>query len=97
MYARIITSQLKPGTIDKATTIWRDTIAPGLRQTKGCKGGYMTGDRHTGKGVVVTLWETEADATNVDSSGQYQQILGLLTDMFAAPPTREQYEVLVEI
>jgi heme-degrading monooxygenase HmoA len=97
MYARIITSQLKSGSIDEVTNIWRDSIASQLKHSKGFKGGYMTGDRQTSKGVVITLWETEADATAVDSSGQYQQILGLLSDHLAAPPQREQFEVLVEI
>jgi heme-degrading monooxygenase HmoA len=97
MYARVITSQLKAGSIDEVTSIWRDSIAAQLKHSKGFKGGYMTGDRQTSKGVVITLWETEADATAVDSSGQYQQILGLLSDHLTAPPQREQFEVLVEI
>lgn len=97
MYARIITSQVKSGSIDEYTSIWRDSIASQLKPSKGFKGGYLTGDRQTGKGAVITLWETEADATAVDSSGQYQQILGLLIDHLAAPPVREQFEVLVQI
>jgi heme-degrading monooxygenase HmoA len=97
MYARVISSQLKAGSIEEAASIWRESASQHLKQMKGFKGGYMTGDRQTGKGVVITFWETEADATAVDSSGQYQQILGLLTDHLAAPPQREQFEVLVQI
>jgi heme-degrading monooxygenase HmoA len=97
MYARFITSQLKPGAIDEAITIWREKVAPSLKNTKGFCGGYMTGDRHTGKGVVMTLWETETDATNMDASGQYQEAIALFAGLFSAAPTRVQLEVLVEV
>jgi heme-degrading monooxygenase HmoA len=97
MYARIITSQLKPGTYDQATAIWRTAIVPNLEHQPGFKGGYMSGDRHTGKGTVITLWETEADATAMDSSGLYQQSIDLLVNLLISPPSREQLEVMVRV
>ena len=97
MYARVITSQLQPGKTEDAITLWRDSVAPGLKQTKGFKGAYLVGDRNTGKGVTITLWETEADAMAVDASGQYQQTIAMFAALFAAPPTREQYEVFLQV
>ena len=97
MYARVITSQLQPGKTDEAIALWRDSVAPSLKQTTGFKGAYLVGDRDTGKGVIITLWETEADAIAVDSSGQYQQTIALFAALLAAPPTREQYEVLLQV
>ncbi len=97
MYARFVSSQLKPGAIDEAITIWREKVAPSLKSTKGFCGAFMTGDRHTGKGMVMTLWDTESDATNMDASGQYQEAIGLFAGLFTAPPSREQLEVLVEV
>ena len=97
MYARIITSQLKPGTFDQATAIWRESITPSLEHQPGFKGGYMSGDRYTGKGMVITLWETEADATAMNSSGVYQQSIALLANLLVAPPNREQLEVMVKV
>lgn len=97
MYARVITSQLQPGKTDEALALWRDSVVPSLKQTKGFKGAYLTGDRSTGKGVTITLWETEADAAAMDTSGQYQQTIALFAALFAAPPTREQYEVLLQV
>ena len=97
MYSRVINCQLKPDTFDQAISIWRQSIAPSLEHMPGFKGGYMTGDRHTGKGMVMTLWETQANATAMDSSGQYQQSISLFSDLFAVPPNREQLEVLVKV
>jgi heme-degrading monooxygenase HmoA len=97
MYARIITSQFKPASIDDAIHIWQDSMISSLKQSQGFKGAYVTGDRHTGKGVTITLWETEVDANAVDSSGQYQQSIALFANHLAGPPSREQFEVLLEV
>jgi hypothetical protein len=55
MYARIINSQLVVDKTDEAVSIWRDKVAPRLKDTKGFKGAYLVGDRGTGKGVTITL------------------------------------------
>lgn len=97
MHARIVTSQLKPGTVDQAIEIWRDKVMPTVKGAKGFKRGYMTGDRSSGKGVVVTLWETEADATAWNTSGKYTEVIAHFAQLFAAPPTQEQFEVFIEV
>ncbi len=73
------------------------SVAPLLKGRPGFKGAHFLRDRNTGRGVTITLWETAADATAVDTSGTYQQAIGLFARLFAAPPTREQFEVLVEV
>jgi heme-degrading monooxygenase HmoA len=97
MYARIISSQLKPGTLEQATSIWRDLIVPSLENTKGFRGGYMNSDPHTGKGTVVTLWETQADASAMNSSGQYQHSIALFANLLESAPDLEQIEVMVQV
>jgi heme-degrading monooxygenase HmoA len=97
VYARIITSQLKIGTLEKATSIWRESIIPSLENTKGFQGGYMSKDPNTGKGLVVTLWETKADASAMDSSGKYRESIALFADLLDSPPSLEQLEVTVQV
>lgn len=97
MYARIVTSQLKPGTADQAIQVWRDKVLPTVKGAKGFKHGYMAGDRNSGKGVTVTLWETEADATAWNTSGKYAEAIAHFAQLFAAPPTQEQFEVFIEV
>jgi heme-degrading monooxygenase HmoA len=97
MHARVVTSQLKPGSVDQAIQIWGDQVMPTLKSAKGFKRGYMSGDRHSGKGVVFTLWETEADATAWNTSGKYAEVIAHFAQHFAAPPTQEQFEVFIEV
>ena len=97
MYARVITSQLAAGKTDEAVNIWQQSVTPLLKDRPGFKGAYLLGDRNTGRGVTITLWETVADATAMDTSGTYQQAIGLFARLFTAPPTREQFEVLLEV
>ena len=95
MYARVVNSQLVSGKADEAVAIWRDKLAPVLKQAKGFKGAYVTGDRNTGKGVTITLWETEADANAMHAS--FAQSIGLFEGLFAAQPELNQYEVLLQV
>ena len=97
MYARIVTSQFKPSSVEHAITLWQDSMNSSLRQAKGFKEAFVTGDRQTGKAVTITLWETEIDATEFDSSGLYQHSLELFKSLFTAPPSREQFEVFIQI
>jgi heme-degrading monooxygenase HmoA len=97
MYARVITSQLQPGKTDEAVRVWHESATPLLKQRPGFKGTYLLGDRNTGRGVTITLWESEADAIAMDTSGAYQQAIGLFAKFFVAPPAREQFEVLLQV
>ena len=93
MYARVINSQLLPGKVDDSVSIWRDKVAPNIKQAQGFKGAYLFGDRQTGKGVTITLWETEDDANAMNAG--LSQTLALFD--FTAQPELNQYEVLLQV
>lgn len=95
MYVRVIQSQLVDGKTNEAVSIWRDQVTPGLKQAKGFKGAYLAGDRETGKGITITLWETKEDADAMNAS--LPQTLALFKDLFAAQPSLETYEVLLQV
>jgi heme-degrading monooxygenase HmoA len=95
MYARMINSQLKSGKVVDAVAIWRDKVAPDLKKAKGFKGAYLVGDRKTGKGLTITLWETEADANAMNAG--LSQTFALFDGLFAAQPETVQYEVLLQV
>ncbi len=59
--------------------------------------GAGQGHDRVGRGITITLWETEADATAMDTRGAYQQAIGLFAKYFVAPPVREQFEVLLQV
>ena len=96
MYVQLVRIQIQAGKIDEAIAIFRDSVAPAVRQQKGFKNVYLLIDRETNKGAGFSLWETEADVEAVASSGFYQEQVAKLATVFAAPPEREVYEVAVE-
>ena len=97
MQARLVTVQVQPGKIDEAISIYRDSVMPAAKQQKGFKGATLLTDRNTGKGVSVTLWETEADMKTTEASGWWQEQIAKFAAVLAMPPVREQFEVSVQV
>ena len=63
MNARVTIVRVLPDKMDETIGIYRDSVLPFAKQQKGCQGVYMLTDRNTGKGISITLWDTEADMT----------------------------------
>jgi heme-degrading monooxygenase HmoA len=95
MFARVSTAVGLPGQSDEIIRIHRDSVAPACTQQQGFKGLYLLHDRKTGKGITITLWDTEADLKAGEASGFYQQQVVKFKDVLAGPPVREMYEVSV--
>jgi heme-degrading monooxygenase HmoA len=93
MFARVITVQTQPGKIDEAATLYRDSVIPAAKQQKGFSGAMLLTDAVTGKGISITLWETEADQKASEASGYVAQQLGKLAVVLAGPPARESFLV----
>lgn len=96
MYARLVTIQIQPGKEDDAVRIYRDSIIPAAKDQKGFKSAMLLSDPGTGKGVSVTLWETEKDLKAGESSGYLQQQLAKFGGVFAAPPSRDSFMVMYQ-
>ncbi len=93
MYVRAITLPVQPNKVENANGVFKNTIAPMFQQQKGFKGGYLVGDRHTGKTLSITVWETESDASALDSSGFYEKWTSMLATFLSGSAAREQDEV----
>jgi heme-degrading monooxygenase HmoA len=96
MYARVFRIQVDTRRIDEGIEIYEDGYVPEAEQQKGFKGAMLLGDRETGKGMAISMWESEADARATEQSGFVQQVLGRFTEIFAEPPTMEGYEIMVK-
>ena len=57
------TAVAQQGKLDDYIKIMRDSFIPMVKKQKGFKGAFFFSNRDTGKGISVTLWNTEADAT----------------------------------
>jgi len=97
MYARMITVQYQPGKIDEGVQIYREAVLPEARQQSGFKGAMALVDRSTDKTISITLWQTEADTRASGTSSAYLQAqLAKISALFAAAPSIETYEVVVQ-
>jgi heme-degrading monooxygenase HmoA len=93
MFARVITVQAQPGKIEEAAMIYSDSIIPAAKQQKGFKAAMLLTDPDTGKGISITLWETEADQKASDASGYVAKQLEKIAPLMAAAPVRESFVV----
>jgi len=59
MFARVTSMQGPPDRIDESARQIQEQAVPFARQLSGFKGAYWLADRRTGKGLSVTLWESE--------------------------------------
>ena len=96
MFARLTIVQMNIDKRDEAIKIYEQSVVPAAKSQKGFSGAYLLSDPKTGKGISITLWDSEKDATAGEQSGYYQEQLGKFKDIFTAPPVREGYEVVVQ-
>ena len=93
MYARVTTFHVQPGKMDEANQISNESIMPAIRQQAGLKGFFGLQDRGTGKAMLITLFETEADMKAGANSGFIQQQAAKIAHLLAGTPVVEFYEV----
>jgi len=93
MFARVTRIQVKSDKIDEAIKIYADRVTPARKAQKGSRKAYLLIDRKTGKGMAITLWDSEEVAIANEQSGYYQEQLDKFKNVFAEPPIREGYEV----
>lgn len=95
MFVRLTTVPMKPGTVDEATAIVRDSIIPAAKEQPGFAGANLLASPDGTKAIMVTLWATEADMNAGEASDYYKAQVGKAAHTFAGPPTLEHFEVKV--
>jgi heme-degrading monooxygenase HmoA len=96
MFARVTILSMKKGKAAEAVRIYEASILPSAKAQKGYRGSYILVDWKTDKGIAVTFWESEKDATANEENLYYQEQLIKVLNLFAEPPIREGYDVAVE-
>ena len=59
MFARVSNYQGSPNQVDEALSTVREQILPRAAELDGYKGAYFLVDRHSGRSISITLWESE--------------------------------------
>ncbi len=93
MFARVSTIQAGTDRIDEGIGTIRNEIIPAVRQLSGFQGVISLVDRGSGKGITLTLWETEEDLRA--SEQQADQLRSQAAQSLGAtqPAQVDRYEV----
>ena len=97
MYARVIQFPLKADSITDAVNYFQDTVGPALKELDGFKNGRMLTNSTTNRGLMVTIWASEAQRQAAESSGFLTGILKQMGSYFDGPPSVDYYEVDVQV
>jgi hypothetical protein len=95
MYARVTLLEIDTvrTSVPDALEAFRSQTLERLRSQPGYSGVWVLATPE-GKGLLMSLWETAAQADVESDHGYYAAELGRFATMFRAPPGREEYEVL---
>ena len=94
MYARLLISQMNPGTLDEALQIFRGSVLENIRQQPGYQGALALVDRSAHETISITLWQTEAEAQL--PNGHKEAHLNIFDSHLAEAPVVEILEVVVK-
>ena len=96
MHCRAVTVQIQTGKTQEAIDIYKDSVLPAAKQQKGFGGAYLMTDAATGKGLSITVWESQADMEAGEASGYYQEQIAKFGSVFVGTPVVEHYELNVD-
>ena len=96
MYARVTTAYFRLDLLDKAIEIYRDSVIPAARLQKGFQSGTLLVDRESGKGMSITVWDSQKDVKANEENQYYQEQLLKMMVTFTTDPIREEFEVVFQ-
>jgi heme-degrading monooxygenase HmoA len=94
VFARVISAQSMPEGVDGAIRIAQEQL-PDARQQPGFRGFYLLADRHAGKLVTISLWDTYDDVRAVETRAAQLRRDAAGEIGFGAPAV-DVYEVAVQ-
>lgn len=92
MYARLVTTHLKPGKFDLATRKFEEKIIPMLRMQKGFRDEVSFFDKEKNESVAISFWDDEADLRKYEKDA-YPEMVKVLSDTFEGTPEVRRFEV----
>ncbi len=96
MYARVTTLEIDTMRVgvEEALARYREQFVPRLQEQDGYE-GVLVFSTPEGKGLVITLWDSEqaALAGTEGEGGLYTEVIRSFMTVFRAPPGRDHYEL----
>ena len=93
MYARLYSARAKDGKLDEMIRVWSEEDIPLMGSVRGYRGACLLTDRESGRGISITLWDSEEDSEADEKSDLHQEQLGMFADILAEEPVRAGYEI----
>ena len=98
MHARLMIAQVSPENIDEFIQLWHDKILLTYQEQMGWKNARLLVDRQTGKAILISLWETEAEGqASGTGSAQGQKVHAIIGHLLTGRPVVEHYEVAGDV
>ena len=88
--------QFQQGKFEEGMQIARETVEPAVQQQSGLKSYLALADSNTGKAMLVSVFEAEADAKAGVSSGFVREQTAKIAPLLAGAPVTEFYEVVTQ-
>jgi heme-degrading monooxygenase HmoA len=95
MHARMVTAQVKPGSLKEVEKLVHEVLLPAAAEQRGNRGGWGLVDPSTARGMVITFWETAQDLENTECNGFLLTQLARVSKYLDGPVVRETYEVIL--
>jgi heme-degrading monooxygenase HmoA len=92
MFARFVTTHLKPGNFDLLTRKFEEKVIPTLRKQPGFRDEVSFYDADRRESVAISFWDSEADERKY-AKDLYPEILKSLSDTFEGTPDVKRFEV----
>ena len=95
MFARVTLFEIDTMRIslDSALERFKQLVIPAAKKQEGYEGLYVLRTPE-GKGVIMSLWASEAAAKAGVESGYYNEQVAKFVSFYRAPPGRDHYEVV---
>jgi heme-degrading monooxygenase HmoA len=94
MYARVTNIRFAP-TMSTEVVRVAQSLAPILKEQRGFNSLNVLTDSNGGEGIILSIWETEADAEVSETSPAYINQLSMMSSFLHAPLVPRTYEVSV--
>ena len=94
MFARVTVVEGSPDKIEQGIESYKSQVLPAVKSVPGYKAGFLLGDRQTGKGMGISLWESE-DARRKGGEAVDEAREATIKAMGGSVPPVEEFEVFV--
>ncbi len=95
MHARVTNLRFPPAMRTEVVRVAQGLV-PVLVRQQGFRGLNVLTDPEIGEGIIISFWESEADAQASESSASYIGQMSMLSSFLHAPLTPKIYEAHIQ-